>query len=50
VIDDRFSERYFAWTRYLFDYWLHDALEPLERELIESGAIEATGFRYVGVR
>jgi SAM-dependent methyltransferase len=49
-IDGRFTGRYFAWTPYLFDYWLHDALEPLERELIESGAIEATGFRYVGVR
>jgi SAM-dependent methyltransferase len=47
-IDRRFSERFFAWGPYLFSYWLDDALEPLERKLIETGAIEATGFRYVG--
>ena len=47
-IDVRFAERFFGWTPYLFDYRLNDALEPLERELIESGAIDATGFRYVG--
>jgi SAM-dependent methyltransferase len=47
-IDMRFAERFFGWTPYLFDYRLNDALEPLERELIESGAIDATGFRYVG--
>jgi ubiquinone/menaquinone biosynthesis C-methylase UbiE len=47
-IDIRFAERFFGWTPYLFDYRLNDALEPLERELIESGAIDATGFRYVG--
>jgi ubiquinone/menaquinone biosynthesis C-methylase UbiE len=47
-IDIRFAERFFDWTPYLFDYRLNDALEPLERELIESGAIDATGFRYVG--
>jgi SAM-dependent methyltransferase len=47
-IDSRFAERFFGWTPYLFDYRLNDALEPLERELIESGRINATGFRYVG--
>ena len=47
-IDVRFAERFFGWTPYLFDYRLNDALEPLERELIESGAIDATCFRYVG--
>ena len=49
-IDARFTERYAAWVPYLFDYRLHDALEPLERALIDTGAIEATGFRYVGER
>ncbi|TMA24928.1 MAG: hypothetical protein E6J87_23410 [Deltaproteobacteria bacterium] len=44
----RFAERHFEWVPYLYDYRLDDALEPLERSLIDRGAIEATGFRYVG--
>jgi len=44
----RFAERHFEWAPYLYDYRLDDALEPLERALIERGAIEATGCRYVG--
>jgi SAM-dependent methyltransferase len=48
ALDRRFAERYAAWGPYLYDHRLHDALEPLERALIESGAIEAAGFRYVG--
>jgi SAM-dependent methyltransferase len=50
ALDERFAERHFAWTPYLYDYRLGDAVEPLERELIASGAIEATGVRYVGER
>jgi SAM-dependent methyltransferase len=49
-LDIRFRERYLGWTPYLYDYRLRDALEPVERELIESGAIAATGVRYVGER
>jgi SAM-dependent methyltransferase len=49
-LDVRFAERHFGWTPYLFDYWLDDALEPLERDLIERGAIDATGVRWVGER
>ena len=45
---DHFDERVLVWGPYLYDYWLHDALEPLERELIATGSIEPTGFRYVG--
>jgi ubiquinone/menaquinone biosynthesis C-methylase UbiE len=48
AIDRRFTERHAVWGSYLYDHWLHDAVEPLERALIEDGAIEATGFRYVG--
>jgi len=33
---------------YLYRYRLHEAVEPVERELIDRGAIQATGFRYVG--
>lgn len=49
-LDSRFNERSFAWRPYLYSYALDDLLEPLERKLISDGAIEATGFRYVGER
>ena len=49
-LDRRFAERHFEWTPYLYDYRLDDALEPLERALIDGGSIEATGARYVGER
>ena len=49
-LDARFAPRHCGWGPYLFDYGLRDALEPLERELIEAGAIDATGFRFVGER
>ena len=47
-LDARFRQRSLSWEPYLYDYLLTDELEPLERELIRSGAIEATGVRYVG--
>jgi SAM-dependent methyltransferase len=43
-----FQERFFTWRPYLYRYALHERLEPLERALIEEGAIQATGFRWVG--
>jgi SAM-dependent methyltransferase len=43
-----FRERFFTWRPYLFRYGLHEDVEPLERALIEEGAIQATGFRWVG--
>ncbi|MGH2616093.1 MAG: class I SAM-dependent methyltransferase [Thermomicrobiales bacterium] len=43
-----FRERFFTWRPYLYRYGLHPQLEPLERSLIEEGAIQATGFRWVG--
>ena len=46
----RFRERELAWGPYLYRYQLDEALEPLERLLIGSGAIQATGFRWVGER
>ena len=48
AIERRFNARHAEWGPYLFDHWLHDAIEPLERALIAAGAIDATGFRYVG--
>jgi SAM-dependent methyltransferase len=47
---ERFTKRYFAWTPYLYQE-LGDAIdERAEQILIEAGAIQATGFRYVGER
>ncbi len=43
-----FREQFFTWRPYLYLYGLHESLEPLERALIEEGAIQATGFRWVG--
>jgi SAM-dependent methyltransferase len=43
-----FREQFFTWRPYLYRYGLHLQLEPLERALIEEGAIQATGFRWVG--
>ena len=49
-LDRRFSERFFEWVPYLYGYRLGGEVEPLEQALIDSGEIEAVGFRYVGVR
>jgi SAM-dependent methyltransferase len=46
----RLDEQFFERTPYLYDYHLGDELEPLERQLIDSGTIEPTGIRYVGQR
>jgi SAM-dependent methyltransferase len=49
-LDRRFTERFFAWTPYLYGELAGAASEPEERALIEAGRIRATGFRYVGQR
>jgi SAM-dependent methyltransferase len=46
-LDLRFIERFIAWTPYLYGE-LGAELEQEERELIEAGEIQATGFVYVG--
>jgi SAM-dependent methyltransferase len=48
-LDDRFAERFFAWTPHLYGELGAD-IESEERELIDQGAIHATGFLYVGER
>jgi hypothetical protein len=48
-LDRRFTERFFAWTPNLH-HELGHTLEHEERTLIEAGAIQATGFVYVGTR
>jgi SAM-dependent methyltransferase len=46
-LDRRFTERYFAWTPYLYGELGAEA-EAEERALIDAGAIRATGFHYAG--
>ncbi|MGH3138022.1 MAG: class I SAM-dependent methyltransferase [Gaiellaceae bacterium] len=50
ALENRFVERYFEWTPYLYSHRLDDAVEPLERALIAEGAIDAAGLWYVGER
>ena len=49
-LDRRFTERFFAWMPYLYGELADAATEAEERQLIDAGAIQATGFRYVGER
>jgi SAM-dependent methyltransferase len=44
----RFDECLFAWVPYLFPHLDDDTSEADESAVIEAGAINATGFRYVG--
>jgi SAM-dependent methyltransferase len=50
--DRRFKQRYFAWTPYLYGELggAEEVEEEEERALIDAGAIQATGFYYVGER
>jgi SAM-dependent methyltransferase len=47
-LDGRFDEHFFSWEPYLYVELDGVATEALERTLIDAGAIQATGFRYVG--
>jgi SAM-dependent methyltransferase len=47
-LDRRFTERFFAWMPYLYGELAGAVTGPEERALIDAGAIQATGFRYVG--
>jgi SAM-dependent methyltransferase len=46
-LDRHFSEQFFSWMPYLYSA-LANVDEEQERAAIESGAIQAMGFRYVG--
>jgi SAM-dependent methyltransferase len=48
ALGTRFSEQVCDRATYLYDYHLDDSLEPRERKLIETGAIQPIGVRYVG--
>jgi SAM-dependent methyltransferase len=47
-LDRLFVERVLQEVPYLYSHRLDDAVEPVERALIEAGAIEATGVLYAG--
>ena len=47
-LDRLFVERALEEVAYLYSHRLDDAVEPVERALIEQGAIEATGVLYAG--
>jgi SAM-dependent methyltransferase len=49
-LDDRFEQRYFAWTGYLYRYLGGPTTQELEQALIDAGGINALGFRYAGRR
>jgi SAM-dependent methyltransferase len=49
-LDLRFTERFFAWMPYLYGELTGAVTDLEERALIDAGAIQATGFRYVGER
>jgi SAM-dependent methyltransferase len=46
-LDRRFTERFFCWTPYLYGE-LAGVEDEEEQNLIDAGAIQAMGFRYVG--
>jgi SAM-dependent methyltransferase len=48
ALASRFEERSVERVEYLYRYETHLALQPLERAMIELGAISPTGVRYVG--
>jgi SAM-dependent methyltransferase len=47
-LERRFVERLFAWVPYLYPELDDDTSEADERAAIDAGAINATGFHYVG--
>jgi hypothetical protein len=47
ALDRHFTERFFGWMPYLYGE-LTNVEEEQERALVETGAIQAMGFRYVG--
>jgi SAM-dependent methyltransferase len=49
-LDRRFSRRSFSWEPYLYRESREAVDEETERKLIGAGDLQATGFRYVGVR
>jgi SAM-dependent methyltransferase len=49
-LDRRFAQCFFAWTPYLYGEFRGVVTSDEEESLIRAGAIQATGFCYVGAR
>jgi SAM-dependent methyltransferase len=49
ALTSRFEERHFSWVPYLWRYLGGPSTAELEESLIESNAIRALGFRFVGI-
>jgi hypothetical protein len=49
-LDRHFAERFFEWVPYLYPDLGDGVSEANESAAIESGTINATAFRYVGIR
>ena len=49
ALDARFEEQVFEWRPYLYRYLGGVATEELEQSLIDADAINAVGFRFVGM-
>jgi hypothetical protein len=49
-LDSRFIESIFTWRPYLYEELGPPVTEAEEQSLIDAGAIQATGFHYVGGR
>jgi SAM-dependent methyltransferase len=50
ALDARFEEHSFSWEPYLYRELSGVSTRALEETLIKTGAIQATGYRYAGVR
>ncbi len=50
ALDARFDELSFSWKPYLYRELSGVSTRDLEETLIKTGAIQATGYRYAGVR
>jgi SAM-dependent methyltransferase len=49
-LNARFTRRWFGWVPYLAAEYLDPGLQTSEQALIDGGAIQPSGFRYVGRR
>jgi len=50
ALDERFERRSLGWEPYFYRWLRGPATESLERTLIDTGLIQAVGYRYVGAR
>lgn len=49
ALEERFARRCLSYGPFLYRMGLDDALEPMERSLVEEGGLKPAGLRWVGV-